>query len=290
MKMALILIVLSLCVACTRSNQPQTQAQPENQPPPATQEQAAAATPAQPAAAVPAAQSARPEAKPAAAPKPGPEQAASTPAAAVTPAAAPAALPATPEQQQSAAVSNAPAPAMQTAAPRPQVATIPSGTKLNVRLESTIDTSVNKTGDAFKAVLDENVTVDGKIVIPRGSAVSGKLTKVVQSGRVEGKAELAMTLNGIEVHNTSYSIATTAFSAVAESTKKKDAAKIGIGSGVGAAIGAIAGGGKGAAIGAAVGGGAGTAAVVVTRGQEIKYEPEQKLTFALSEDLKIPLP
>ena len=47
----------------------------------------------------------------------------------------------------------------------------------------------------------------------------------------------------------------------AESTKKKDAAKVGIGTGAGALVGALVGGGKGAAIGAAAGAGAGTAVV-----------------------------
>jgi hypothetical protein len=161
---------------------------------------------------------------------------------------------------------------------------------LKVRLESTVDTAVSKTGDAFKGVVDEDVAVDGKIAIPRGSAVSGKLLKVVRSGRVEGKAELEMALSQIQVGSTSYAIATKTYSAVAESSRKEDAIKIGGGAGLGAAIGAIAGGKKGAAIGAAVGGGAGTAAVVGTRGKEIKYEPEQKMTFSLSEELKVPLP
>jgi len=286
MKVALILIVLGLSIGCNRANQPQQQAQPENQQPPATQEQAAAPTAGQPAAAVPAPASASPGVQPAAAPRPAAAPAASTPTAAATTAAAPAAA----QMQQSAPPSNAVAPAAQAPAPRPQLATIPSGTKLMIRLESTVDTAVNKAGDAFKGIVDEDISVDGKVAIPRGSAVSGKLLKVVQSGRVEGRAELAMELNKVEVGGTSYSMATKTFSVMAESSKKEDAMKIGGGAGIGAAIGAIAGGGKGAAIGAAVGGGAGTAVVVGTRGKEIKYAPEQKLTFTLSEDLKVPLP
>ncbi|MBP1608594.1 MAG: hypothetical protein H6Q04_829 [Acidobacteria bacterium] len=276
MKVALILIVLGLSIGCNRANQPQQQAQPENQQPPATQEQAAAPTAGQPAAAVPAPATTSPGVQPAAAPRPAAAPAASTPTAA--------------QMQQSAPPSNAVAPAAQAPAPRPQLATIPSGTKLMIRLESTVDTAVNKAGDAFKGIVDEDISVDGKVAIPRGSAVSGKLLKVVQSGRVEGRAELAMELNKVEVGGTSYSMATKTFSVMAESSKKEDAMKIGGGAGIGAAIGAIAGGGKGAAIGAAVGGGAGTAVVVGTRGKEIKYAPEQKLTFTLSEDLKVPLP
>ena len=46
------------------------------------------------------------------------------------------------------------------------------------------------------------------------------------------------------------SISTKPYSQVAEATKKRDAEIIGGGAGIGAVIGAIAGGGKGAAIGA----------------------------------------
>ena len=54
------------------------------------------------------------------------------------------------------------------------------------------------------------------------------------------------------------------------STKKKDATKIGIGTGAGAIIGGIVGGGKGAAIGAGVGAAGGTGVVMATRGEEVR--------------------
>ena len=67
----------------------------------------------------------------------------------------------------------------------------------------------------------------------------------------------------------------------------RDAAIIGGGAGVGAAIGAIAGGGKGAAIGAAVGGGAGTGTVLATKGKEIHYSPETRIPFTLTTSIEI---
>jgi hypothetical protein len=77
-------------------------------------------------------------------------------------------------------------------------------------------------------------------------------------------------------------ISTKSFVAVAQNTKKRDAAVIGGGTGVGALIGGIAGGGKGAAIGAAVGAGAGTGTVLATKGKELHYPPETKLSFTLA--------
>ncbi len=61
------------------------------------------------------------------------------------------------------------------------------------------------------------------------------------------------------------------------------------GAGVGAVIGAIAGGGKGAAIGAIIGGGTGTTAILLTKGKQLKLEPETKINFVLSKVVDLPV-
>jgi hypothetical protein len=172
----------------------------------------------------------------------------------------------------------------------PRTVTIAGGTAIQVRLQERLDSSVNKTGDMFEAILDEDIEVNGLVVAPRGSIFDGTLTDVVRSGRVEGRAKMSLQLNSLIIENQSYPLRTETLSFEAESTKKSDAAKVGLGAGIGAVIGAIAGGGKGAAIGAAVGGGAGGATVLATRGKEVVFEPEQKFIFVLSEDASINLP
>jgi hypothetical protein len=73
----------------------------------------------------------------------------------------------------------------------------------------------------------------------------------------------------------------------AKTSKGKDAKRVGIGAGVGAAIGAIAGGGSGAAIGAAVGGGTGAAATLATRGEAAELAPETELRFTLNAPISV---
>ena len=101
---------------------------------------------------------------------------------------------------------------------------------------------------------------------------------------------MSLTLAQIRIGGESYPLKTNSVSFEAEGTQKTDAAKIGAGAAIGAAIGAIAGGGKGAAIGAAVGGGAGTATVLGTKGKEVKLSTEQKLNFVLKNEVKVQLP
>lgn len=175
------------------------------------------------------------------------------------------------------------------APPQPRFATIPTGTSIQVRLQEALDSGVNQTGDSFRAILDDDLIVDGEVVAPGGSVLEGKLSQVTRSGRVQGRASMSMQLTALTVDGRSYPLRTGMLSIEAKSSVKKDAAKVGLGAGLGAVIGAIAGGGKGAAIGAAVGAGAGGATVAATRGDELRLESERDLTFELQSDVRVKL-
>jgi len=183
-------------------------------------------------------------------------------------------------------------PAAESPTRRPVVAepvfvTLPTGTQLDIRLVEPLDTGINNTGDIFQATLDSDLEAGGRILVPRGSIIKGKLVLVEQSGRVQGRAKMSLTLIELGLGEVTYPITTNTLSFEAEATTKKDALKVGAGAGIGALIGAIAGGGKGAAIGAAVGGGAGTATVVATKGKELQFAAEHEFSFSLSSDLRI---
>ena len=173
--------------------------------------------------------------------------------------------------------------------PRPPVTkiTIPEGTRLRVALIDGVGTTKSSPGDEFMASIIETVTVGGKTVLDKGTKVRGRVTDVNESGRVKGRASIVLVLSEIVRDGETVSISTKPFVAVAEATKKRDAAIVGGGAGVGAAIGAIAGGKKGAAVGAAIGGGAGTGTVLATKGKDINYPPETKLTFTLAAPVEI---
>lgn len=165
---------------------------------------------------------------------------------------------------------------------------IPEGTKLRVALIDTVSSDKNRSGDQFQASLVEPVVVDGKTVLETGTKVRGRVLDAKESGRVKGRATVELTLTQLVLKDgKTFNVSTRPYTAVAAATKKRDAAIIGGGAGLGAAIGAIAGGGKGALIGAAVGGGAGTGTVLATKGKEIRYAPETRLQFTLASPIEI---
>jgi hypothetical protein len=173
------------------------------------------------------------------------------------------------------------------ARPEPRVV-IPAGTHLRIALIDGLSSDRSRPGDSFMASLAEPIVVDGKTILEKGTRIQGRVVDAKESGRVKGRASIELMLTEIVRDNGNLlNIATKHYRAVAESTKKRDAAIIGGGAGLGAAIGAIAGGGKGALAGAAIGGGAGTGTVLATKGKEIHYSPETRIPFTLATSVEI---
>jgi len=171
----------------------------------------------------------------------------------------------------------------------PKEVTLPSGTVLTVRLASTLGSKTNSTGDRFNATIATPVESDGKVVLPKGAEVQGKVAQAVPQGRFKGGATLSLALESVIISGDAYGIKTSAVSRYQKGKGKRTAAMIGGGAGGGALIGGLAGGGKGALIGALLGGGAGTAGAAYTGEKEIVLPAESMLSFKLTQPLTIKL-
>lgn len=174
-------------------------------------------------------------------------------------------------------------------APRiPRTVTVPAGTMISVRLDETLSSERNQSGDSFRAVLDQPLAVDGVVVAERGARVMGRIIDSDRAGRVKGVALLTLELTQLSTSDgQKVKIQTETFNKHGDTSKKADAVKIGAAAAIGAAIGAIAGGGKGAAIGAGAGGAAGTGGVMATRGKDAEVPVETKLSFRLRDPISL---
>lgn len=160
---------------------------------------------------------------------------------------------------------------------------------MDVRLVEFLSSAKARSGDRFETLLTRDLEAGGRVVARQGSTVIGQVADVDASGRVKGRAHMALTLTELKVGEESYPIRTDTKTLEAGGTKGRDAKAVTGTTGLGAIIGAIAGGGKGAAIGAAIGGVTGAVTVLATKGKDIELEPEQKFSFRLENDLRIKL-
>jgi hypothetical protein len=157
---------------------------------------------------------------------------------------------------------------------------VPSGTIVTGLLDSSIDTKVTQNNDRFKMIVQSPNEF-------RGATVEGYVTGVGRSGQVSGRSnvtfnfetitlrsgeryEFAGYLQSIKDQNGKEVRVDSEGTAKSDSQTKETAKRGGIGAGLGAIIGAIAGGGKGAAIGAIIGGGAGAGSVVVQGREDVQ--------------------
>jgi hypothetical protein len=168
--------------------------------------------------------------------------------------------------------------------PQPHIITLPPGTDVTVRLNETISTDHNYTGDTFRATLDHPIILDGFIIADKGSKVLGKIVGVDKAGKFDGTSNLQLAL--MEINTTDGQRVPIQTSFVDRKgpapNRREEAAKVGGGAVLGAIIGAIAGGGKGAAIGAGAGGAVGAGTVMVGKGRPAIIPTETQLMFQLS--------
>lgn len=169
---------------------------------------------------------------------------------------------------------------------------VPAGTRLQLVMETPVASDTSRVEQPIAATLSEPVTVDSTTVFPAGSRVTGQVTDAVRSGKVKGRAQIALRFDGISRpdEDARYSIETQPFARTAPSEKDKDALKIIAPAAGGAVVGRIVGGKKGAAIGTAAGGAAGTAVVLSTRGKEVRLARGAAVTLRLSEPLVVRVP
>lgn len=173
---------------------------------------------------------------------------------------------------------------------------VPNGSVVTGVLESTIDTKVSQNGDRFR------LTVQSPDEF-RGATIEGYISGVGRSGQVSGRSNVtfnfeSITLrggerydfagylqsikdqNGKPVRVDSEGVAT------GDSQTRETAKRGGIGAGLGAVIGAIAGGGKGAAIGAIIGGGAGAGSVIAQGRDDVQLFKGSTVTVQSSSPIR----
>jgi hypothetical protein len=75
--------------------------------------------------------------------------------------------------------------------------TVPAETQVSIQMLSGIHTRINRPNDLVTARLLQPVLVDGRVVLPSGSILDGRITMIRNSGHVHRPAELGLRFDKI---------------------------------------------------------------------------------------------
>ena len=166
---------------------------------------------------------------------------------------------------------------------------VPAGTRLVGTLDTALSTRDAHAEDRFTITMNSPSQYEGALI-------EGTVASVNASGRVSGRADMALNLERIRMRNGR----TYPFTGVIDGVRTADGDTISvdsegavegdsqtartvqrgaIGAGIGAVIGAITGGGQGAAIGAAIGAGGGAGTVIVQGRDQLDLPRGTELTI-----------
>jgi hypothetical protein len=181
--------------------------------------------------------------------------------------------------------------------------TIPAGTKVPITLKHAISSKATREGDGVYAETTFPVVANGRVLIPSGTFVQGRISHIQRGGRIKGRAEVLMHFTTL-IYPSGYTVVLPGAVENApgvdktsvkdqEGTIRSDSQKgekigtVATSAGTGAVIGGLSNGGKGALIGAGVGGAVGTVISMLRRGNDVKLDAGTTLEIVIQRDVPL---
>jgi len=176
------------------------------------------------------------------------------------------------------------------------------GTKIALQLNDRLSTKNSKEGQRFTAVVAEPVNQGNQLVIPKGSIVTGTVSRISRPGIMKGKAVMNLDFNSISIPGRGEHAIAAVLDAVGSEENgshpegtikgngsiKKDFGRVLVPTLVGAGIGALLGGKGGLLIGSGAGAVIGTGGVLATQGDDLELSRGTALKISLEKPLSIP--
>ena len=185
-------------------------------------------------------------------------------------------------------------------------AEIPQGSHALLRLINSVSTRTAREGDFVYMRTATPIVANGEIVVPAESYVQGVVSYARRSGRVSGRAELAIRietltlpsgqvlrvtphLSSVDSEGTDQKVETKENTVQQGGSKGADAERVATIAGGGAALGGMTDRSwKGAGIGAGAGGAVGLASVLLTRGREVELKQGSTVDVVFEKAVPIP--
>jgi hypothetical protein len=74
---------------------------------------------------------------------------------------------------------------------------IPAGTRIKLRMDTAVNTHNSKRGSSFVSTIMEDIRVNNKIILPEGTSIRGRVSKVVPNSFLSRGAELILVFDHV---------------------------------------------------------------------------------------------
>ena len=175
---------------------------------------------------------------------------------------------------------------------------LPEGTVFRVSMLEDINAYATTPGTPFRAKVTRDITRNGKVVVPEGSELHGRVVYATSGSRLHGGSSLHLRAEEFVLPDgTRYHVHAQVIDTLGSNTKangegtivptaevKRNLAILGAGAGGGAIVGAAVGGGVGAIVGTAIGAGAATTHYLLVE-RSANLPAESVVVFSLSDPM-----
>jgi len=168
---------------------------------------------------------------------------------------------------------------------------LPAGTTMRVQMDNEINSKVAAVNDTFTATLAAPVRVQETVLLPIGTVIEGRITKVRRaslggkSGSLEVSFQTLRLANGAKRNIEGVLVSELKI----ESSPATNVLTILGGTALGGIVGALSKAENGALIGAGVGAGAGTGAAYLRKGKNVSIKADEEFEIKLTKNVNLPV-
>lgn len=166
-----------------------------------------------------------------------------------------------------------------------------TGTRIRVRMDNEINSKAASENDTFIVKISEPLKVGESVVLPIGTVIEGRVTKVrrASSGGRGGSLEVSFETLRFEDGATCRIEGVLVNKLKIERSQTANVLTIVGGTAIGGIIGAFSKADNGALIGAAVGAGAGTSIAFLRKGKEVRIATDEEFEIKLTKNVDLPV-
>ena len=167
---------------------------------------------------------------------------------------------------------------------------LPAGTLIRLQMDNEINSEVARVNDTFTATTSAPVTVNESIVVPIGTLIEGRITKVRRassggkSGFLEVSFQTMQLANGTRLAIEGFLVKKLR----AESSRSTKVLTILGGAALGGIVGGISKVKNGAWIGTGIGAGAGAGVAFLRKGRNVSIKADEEFEIKLTKNVNLP--